>query len=257
MVQMNFSGPVSFGGNPDNGGAPWLTIDLNSVAFSLFGRDVKWYGILIGLGLVLAVLYAFKRCRQFGVDGDRMLDVAIVGVIAGILGARAYYVLFAWDQYKGRSFWDIINIGEGGLAIYGGVIFGLLFGYLACRWRKVRPLPMLDLACLGFLIGQGVGRWGNFMNQEAFGTNTNLPWGMYSEGTNRYLTSLVSQGVKVDPLSPYTPAFCTSPSGACWALCCYIFLIKSGRNTTGKSFCFTCCGMVWAGSLSRGCAPTA
>lgn len=204
---MNFSGPVSFGGNPGTGGSPWLTVDLNSVAFTLFGHEIKWYGILIGVGLILAVLYAFRRCRSFGVDGDKMLDVTIVGVIAGIIGARAYYVLFAWDQYKGRSFWDIINFGEGGLAIYGGVIFGLLFGYLACRWRKVRPLPMLDLACLGFLIGQGIGRWGNFMNQEAFGVNTNLPWGMYSEGTNRYLTSLVNQGVAVDPLAPVHPCF--------------------------------------------------
>lgn len=204
---MGFSGPVYFGGNPDTGGSPWLTVDLDSVAFSLFGRDVMWYGIIIGVGLILAVLYAFQRCRKFGIDGDKMLDVVIVGVIAGVIGARAYYVIFAWDQYKGRSFWDIINISEGGLAIYGGVIFGLLFGYLACRWRKVRPLPMLDLACLGFLIGQGVGRWGNFMNQEAFGSNTSLPWGMYSEGTNRYLTSLLNQGYDVDPLSPVHPCF--------------------------------------------------
>ena len=204
---MGFSGPVYFGGNPDAGGSPWLTVDVDSVAFSLFGRDIMWYGILIGVGLILAVLYAFRRCRKFGIDSDKMLDVVIVGVIAGIIGARAYYVLFAWDQYKGRSFWDIINISEGGLAIYGGVIFGLLFGYLACRWRKVRPLPMLDLACLGFLIGQGVGRWGNFMNQEAFGSNTSLPWGMYSEGTNRYLTSLVNQGYEADPLAPVHPCF--------------------------------------------------
>lgn len=205
-MTMDFSGPVYFGGNPDTG-SPWFSVDINSVAFSLFGREIKWYGIIIGLGLVLAMLYAFRRCKKFGIDADKMLDVILLGVIAGIIGARAYYVIFAWDEYAGRSFWDIINISQGGMAIYGGVIGGLGVGYLACKWRKVCPLPMLDLASMGFLIGQGVGRWGNFMNQEAFGGNTTLPWGMYSAGTNRYLTSLSAQGVNVDPTMPVHPCF--------------------------------------------------
>ena len=203
---MSFSGPVSFGGNPETG-APWFTVDVNSVAFTLFGREVKWYGLLIGLGLVLAIIYAFCRCKKFGVDPDKMTDVVLLGTVGGILGARVYYVIFAWDQYKGRSFLDMINITEGGLAIYGGIIGGLGIGYLACKWRRVKPLPMLDLASLGFLIGQGIGRWGNFMNQEAFGTNTSLPWGMYSLGTNSYLTSLKNQGIDVDPTMPVHPCF--------------------------------------------------
>ena len=91
---MSFSGPVSFGGNPETG-APWFTVDVNSVAFTLFGREVKWYGLLIGLGLVLAIIYAFCRCKKFGVDPDKMTDVVLLGTVGGILGARVYYVIFA------------------------------------------------------------------------------------------------------------------------------------------------------------------
>ena len=108
---------------------------------------------------------------------------------------------------------------------YGAVIAAFLSGYFACRWRKVPILPMFDLAGMGFLLGQGIGRWGNFVNQEAFGTNTTLPWGMYSEGTCNYLSSvqetLAAQGVAVDPLPAGAPhVFCMNPSGACWAFSC-------------------------------------
>ena len=116
----------------------------------------------------------------------------------------------ALSPYNYSSLWDVLAIRDGGLAIYGGVIGGFLFGGLACKWRKVPVLPMFDLAAMGFLMGQGCGRWGNFFNQEAFGCNTTLPWGMYSEATRDYLLSSVvtaPKGTVIDPNLPVHPTF--------------------------------------------------
>lgn len=198
---MGFSGIVSFGSNPQN---PWFQVTIDSTAFELFGFEVQWYGVLIGLGMVLAMVYAFLHAKKYGIDSDKMIDAVIVGLVMGVIGARAYYVVFAWDQYAGGSFLDIIDITQGGLAIYGGIIFGLGFGALMCKWRKIKVLPMLDLASMGFLIGQALGRWGNFFNQEAFGSNTKLPWGMYSSNTQEFLADLgqVEGIVATDPVHP-------------------------------------------------------
>lgn len=150
---------------------------INPTAFTIFGIDIQWYGIIITVGLLLAMLYCFPKMKRFGLDGDRVIDVVIGGVIGGIIGARAYYVINEWENYAGN--WrEIFNTRNGGLAFYGGLIGAVLVGIVICRIRKVKILPMLDIAVIGFLIGQGVGRWGNFVNQEAFGTNTNSIFGM-------------------------------------------------------------------------------
>ena len=112
--------------------------------------------------------------------------------------------------FQYHSLWEMVDIRLGGIAIYGAVIGAFVFGGLAAKWRKVPLLPLFDLVALGFLIGQGIGRWGNFVNQEAFGTNTTLPWGMYSEGTKAYLQSVqvtLPAGVTVDPSMPVHPTF--------------------------------------------------
>lgn len=143
------------------------------------GITVKWYGVMIALGFLLAIIYGLKRSKQFGIDPDRMIDVVLVCAIFAFIGARLYYVWFAEDRY--RYFDDplsILQVWKGGLGIYGGVIFAFLTALWMCRVRKVDTLRMFDLASIGFLIGQGIGRWGNFFNQEAFGSNTTLPWGM-------------------------------------------------------------------------------
>ena len=150
---------------------------IDPTAFSIGSFGIQWYGIIITIGLLLAIIYCFPKMKRFGLDSDRTVDVVIGGVIGGIIGARAYYVIWKWDEYKG-SIKDIINTRQGGLAIYGGIIGAILVGLLMCRIRKVRMLPMLDITMLGFLIGQGIGRWGNFVNQEAFGTNTDSFLGM-------------------------------------------------------------------------------
>lgn len=157
-------------------------ISIDPTAFTIFGLEIQWYGIIITLGLILAIIYCFPKMKRFGIDSDRAVDVVIGGVLGGIIGARLYYVIPKWDQYKGDSFGEtfkaVINTRNGGLAIYGGIIGAFIVGFIICKIRKVKPLPMLDVTVIGFLIGQGVGRWGNFVNQEAFGTNTNFFLGM-------------------------------------------------------------------------------
>ncbi len=185
-----------------------LEFTINRVAFSIGGIHIYWYGVCIAVGLCLALVFAFRHCQEFGVDPDAMVDVILIGVVLGIASARAYYVVMAPFEYE--SIWEMLAIRDGGLAIYGGIIGSFLFGGLACKWRGVPVLPMFDLTAMGFLIGQGCGRWGNFFNQEAFGCNTTLPWGMYSEATRNYLmgsTVTARKGVVIDPNLPVHPTF--------------------------------------------------
>ena len=186
-----------------------LEMEINRVAFTVFGVPIYWYGVCIALGLLLGMLYAFRYAKSYGIDADRMVDVIFVSTIAAIIGGRAYYVATAPFEYQ--SVWEMIDIRLGGIAIYGGGIGSFLMGALMWRLREVPMLAMFDLAAQGFLIGQCIGRWGNFFNQEAFGGNTTLPWGMISEKTQQYLQSvqqtLAAQGMTVDPSMPVHPTF--------------------------------------------------
>ncbi len=201
-----------------------LEFELNRVAFHIGSIPVYWYGILIATGFILAILYASRRAKEFGIDADRMLDVVLGGAIGGIVGARAYFVLLRWDYY-GQNLDQIFNTRSGGMAIYGGIIGGVLIGYLMCRIRKVKALPALDLAAGGFLIGQCIGRWGNFVNIEAFGGNTGLPWGMASEKITAYLTQheqeLEAIGMNIDPNMPVHPTFLYE---SIWCLLGFLFI---------------------------------
>ena len=147
------------------------TFHIDPTAFTIGSFNIQWYGIIIVLGLILALIYVLPRMKRFGLDADRAIDAIIGGVIGGIIGARTYYVLLRWDEYKG-DIKAIFNTRNGGLAIYGGLIGAILVGLIICKIRKVKVLPMLDIVSIGFLIGQGIGRWGNFVNQECFGSNT-------------------------------------------------------------------------------------
>ena len=183
---------------------------VNRVAFTLFGQPIYWYGIIIACAFLLAIGYILKRARTFGVDPDRALDVVIGGVIGGVVGARLYYVAFTWENYAANPL-DIFNIREGGLAIYGGIIGGLIVVIIMCRLRRVKLLPFIDLAAGGVILGQAIGRWGNFFNVEAFGSNTTAPWGMAGPSIAAYLEVhkdiLAAQGVAVDPSLPVHPTF--------------------------------------------------
>lgn len=188
-----------------------LEFDINRVAFTIFGLDIYWYALLIMTGFLLAVLYAWRSTKNFDVKMDPLIDVVLVGLFCGIIGARIYYVIFRLNSYN--SLWEMINIRDGGLAIYGGVILAFVSGLLMCKYvEKIEILPIFDIAAVGFLIGQGIGRWGNFMNQEAFGSQTNLPWGMYSANTYYYeMVDGVSQKVgptTVHPCFLYESIWC-------------------------------------------------
>ena len=201
-----------------------LEFELNRVAFHIGGISIYWYGVCIAVGLCLALIFAFRHSIEFGVDPDSMVDVILIGVVLGIISARAYYVAMA--PFKYESIWDMIAIRDGGLAIYGGIIGAFLFGGLACKWRGVPVLPMFDLTAMGFLIGQCCGRWGNFFNQEAFGCNTTLPWGMYSEATRTYLmgsTVTAQSGMVIDPNLPVHPTFLYE---SLWCLAGFIMLFR-------------------------------
>ncbi len=202
--------------NPDLIRFPKLNLEftVHSTAFTVFGVSVTWYGVLITIGMMLAMIYGFARMRKFGIDSDRAIDGVIGGVIGAIIGARAYYVLFHLKDYSGN--WkSVFNIRQGGLAIYGGVIGALLVGSVVCKLRKVRLLPMFDLTALGLLIGQCIGRWGNFTNHEAFGGNTDTLFGMTSGRIDNWirnnsfdLNPAVEAGYPVHPCFLYESAWC-------------------------------------------------
>ena len=187
-----------------------LELNINRVAFSFGPFTVYWYGILIVTGLGLALIYANKRAKEFGINKDKMLDIVLWGTIGSIIGARAYFVAFSWDLYK-DNLASIFKIWEGGIAIYGAIIGALIVGIFVAKKKKVKCLPLTDLVFTCFLLGQGIGRWGNFFNIEAFGSNTTLPWGMTSDSIVSYLTrhqaELAEIGVAVDPNMPVHPTF--------------------------------------------------
>lgn len=209
-----------------------LEFNINPNALQIGNFRITWYGIIIAVGILLAMLMAFRNAKRFGVNADKLVDVVLGGLIGGVVGARLYFVIFSWDQYKDNlsSIW---HTWEGGMAIYGGVIGAFLVGMIVARCHKMRVLPVLDLASLGFLIGQGVGRWGNFVNGEAFGCNTSLPWGMTGDRIVAYLSdtsnvaTLTSLGVTVDPNAPVHPCFLYE---SMWCLLGFVLLYLYARK---------------------------
>ncbi len=178
-----------------------------------FGNNtisIAFYGAIIAFGYTLAVLFGGRKAYVWKMSIDKMLDVLIWGTIGGIVGARAYYVIFEWDYFKNHLI-EIPAIWNGGLAIYGGIIGALIAAYFVCRKVNLSFLKLLDLAGMSLLIGQGIGRWGNFTNQEAFGTNTTLPWGMTSEKIVAYINShqdeFAANGIEMNPDLPVHPTF--------------------------------------------------
>ncbi|MBM7581774.1 phosphatidylglycerol:prolipoprotein diacylglycerol transferase [Caldicoprobacter guelmensis] len=138
------------------------------VAFEIFGRPVYWYGILIATGVLLGIYLAMGYARRLNYDPEIILDFALLAIPFAIVGARLYYVVFQWEIYKNNPV-DIFKIWQGGLAIYGAVIGGIVAALIFSRWRKVNFWDLADLASPSLILGQAIGRWGNFFNQEAYG----------------------------------------------------------------------------------------
>ena len=164
------------------------------------GHGVYWYGVLIALGMLVALVFCMRQRSRYGLREDDVLDAVLWGVPFGIIGARLYYVIFYLDLYRNAdgsfNLGRAVSIWDGGLAIYGGVIAVVLVGVAVSRVRKFPFFALMDLVVMGLLIGQAVGRWGNFVNREAFGTETTLPWRMQ-------LTTVTGKLVEVHPTFLY------------------------------------------------------
>lgn len=227
-----------------------LEFELNRVAFSVFGKDVYWYGIIIALGFILAVLYGYRRAPRYGVDQDKLMDMLFFAVPLCIIGARVYYVIFnpsiCYNPDGSFSFYRAIAIWDGGLAIYGGVIMAIITVAVYCRVRKQSFWDYADVGSLGVLIGQLVGRWGNFVNVEAYGGLTAAPWRMCSPSIANYLwqhgditsmeeyESILSGTLGVHPTFFYESV---------WNLIGFVILALIGRKKR------KCRGQIFAGYL--------
>lgn len=176
--------------------------------FDIFNITIYWYGVLIAIGVMLAVIYAMRRCtRDFGLVKDRVFDVAFVTIIGGFLFARIYYCVFTEMKHPGSYNFvtTFTQIRDGGIAIYGGIIGAVVVGLLMCKFRKVNFFAMADLSSIGFLIGQTIGRWGNFINQEAYGAECDKNW-LFAMTGNRISEEM--QGAWVHPCFLYESVWC-------------------------------------------------
>ena len=180
-------------------------------SFNVFGLEIFWYGVLIAVGVVLAYIYAMRRVtRDFGIVKDRAFDVIFAAVIGGFLFARIYYCVFRTLDPNSNTKYNIITmfttIRDGGIAIYGGIIGAVVIGFIFCKIRKVHFFAMADLASLGFLIGQTIGRWGNFINQEAYGDFCPENWLFGMTGSR--IASEMGSTAPVHPCFLYESVWC-------------------------------------------------
>lgn len=169
----------------------WEVPSLDPVAFTIVGLEVRWYGILISLGMFIGLYLALREIRRLGEDEDKFLTLFLYVIPAAIVGARLYYVAFSGSlEWYLRNPLQIIDTRQGGLAIHGGLIGGFLVGWLFARRHKIHFRKWADVVVPSVILGQAIGRWGNFFNQEAYGRETTLPWAMYIDGAYRHPTFL-------------------------------------------------------------------
>jgi 16S rRNA (cytosine1402-N4)-methyltransferase/phosphatidylglycerol:prolipoprotein diacylglycerol transferase len=162
---------------------------MDPVAFEIFGLSIRWYGILLSTGIMVGILLAYNEAKRLGRDPEYIIDLSLWCVPAAVIGARLYYVLLEWDYYNG-DIMRMINIREGGLAIHGALIAAVITGYIFTRIKKLSFWETADIVAPSIIIGQAIGRWGNFVNGEAHGGPTNLPWGILVDGMRVHPTFL-------------------------------------------------------------------
>lgn len=165
-----------------------LSFDINPVAFSIFGKDIYWYGIIITFGIALSLFLIWKNKKNQNIKWDDFIDFILCAIPIGIICARLYYVIFKWDYY-GKNLLDIFKVWNGGLAIYGGIIGGIITAFIFCKRKKIIFLELCDLCAPYLALCQCIGRWGNFVNREAYGqaTESLFKMGIFDELTNNYI----------------------------------------------------------------------
>lgn len=172
---------------------------ISPVALKIGNISIYWYGIIVCLAFILAFVYVYKNSDRFSLNKESMIDVFLISVVSGIIGARLYYVLFFPGDTYLKDPMKIFYINQGGLAIYGGLILGLIAGLVTAKVKKLNVLAVLDVSSIAVLLGQAIGRWGNFFNQEAFGIEAKYFLGMSSQATG---------GVPVHPCFLYESLWC-------------------------------------------------
>ncbi len=162
---------------------------MDPVAFKIFGIEVMWYGVLISIGVIIGTFLALREARRVGVDENDFIDLLLFAIPAAVIGARAYYVVFSWDYYKDNPI-QILNFRGGGLAIHGAIIAAAITAIIFTRIRGLDFWKIADIASPSLILGQSIGRWGNYINQEAYGIPTDLPWGIMVNGVKVHPTFL-------------------------------------------------------------------
>lgn len=228
---------------------------LSRVAFTLFGKDIYWYGIIIGSGVLLGLLLALKEAERTGQNPENYLDFALYGVIFAVIGARLYYVIFSWENYKDNIF-KVFAIREGGLAIYGGILAGILTAIIYARKKKIPFWLLADTTAPSLLLGQIMGRWGNFFNREAFGGYTDGLFAMryLKEQVSGISPQVMNHLVEVNGIE-YIQVHPTFLYESLWNIGVFILLMIMKRNKRfeGQIFAFYlfgyACGRVWIEGL--------
>ncbi|ERI89981.1 prolipoprotein diacylglyceryl transferase [Clostridiales bacterium oral taxon 876 str. F0540] len=199
---------------------------MNPIAFNLFGIDVRWYGILISIGMIIGIILTYYTCRIKQLSYDRMMDIILIALPAAIVGARFYYVLFNLSYYSANPS-EILNIRQGGLAIHGGVIFALIAAFLYTRKKKLNLSGYADAAAPSLILAQAIGRWGNFFNQEAHG-------GQVSFDFISHFPKFIQKGMYIEG-AYYHPTFLYE---SLWNIVVFVVLLQLIRRTKKKGVVF-------------------
>ncbi|WFA09623.1 prolipoprotein diacylglyceryl transferase [Tissierella sp. Yu-01] len=185
---------------------------MDPIAFTIFGIEVRWYGVLISLGVIIGTILALREAKRKGVNEDTIIDLLLFAIPVAIIGARLHYVIFSWDSYK-NNLLEILNLRGGGLAIHGAIIGGAIVALIFSKVKNISFWKLGDIVAPSLILGQAIGRWGNYANQEAYGGPTDLPW------------AIVVNGVKVHPTFLYE---------SIWNFLIFIFLMWYTRNKIKK-----------------------
>lgn len=207
---------------------PHLGIQFDHLytGFNVFGIYIAWYGVIIAIGIIVAAVLVYNLARRTGQNADNYIDITIAVVIAAIIGARIYYVAFKWSDYKDNPA-EIFNLRHGGLAIYGGIIFGVICGLIVCKIKKISFLQVIDTCAPGIVLGQAIGRWGNFINKEAYGGFTDSLFAMqikYSEANGVVTDELVKNMVNIDGIK-YIQVHPTFLYESVWCLAVFVLIM--------------------------------
>lgn len=220
-----------------------LEFKIERIAFYLFGNKnfpIYWYGIIIALGFTAGIFLGSIAAKKIGEKSDIAIDIALWGAPVAIVCARLYYVVFKFEDYKDNLL-SVFDLRSGGIAIYGAVIGAVIGVWLFSKYKKKSMLKMFDIGAVGLITGQMIGRWGNFFNQEAFGCNTDLPWGMTSNAIKEYLSDVKMQGMNVNPDLPVHPTFLYESLWSLATLVLLFVIINKFYRYNGQvffSYCF-------------------